>query len=109
MSRAVAPKGTMRAACDVLLADLLAAVEKFQTAVNAYGSEETDVEELVASTPVQIRLAQATESLHAMTSSILMQTRVLRDKRGSPVTSDEIKGACECDDCKAKSGVRTLN
>lgn len=109
MSRTVAPTGTMRAACDVLAADLEAAVTKLRNALGAYDSEEMTAEELVAITPVQMRLATSVRALHMAVQGFLNTTLAMREAKGIPVTDAEIEGACECDDCKAKVAARVVN
>ena len=67
------------------------------------------VEELVAITPVQVRLAASVGALDKMVQSMLDETIALRIAKGIPVTEAEIDGMCDCDDCRAKVAAQPQN
>ena len=109
MSRPAAPTGTMRAACDELVKDLEAAVQKFRARLADFASEEMSREELVAITPTQVRLVAASTNLDRIARELLSATVRMRDVAGIPLGEAEVESSCGCDDCRSKVAARTVN
>ena len=102
-----APTGTLRAACEQLTADIVAAVAKMKAALAGHDAEQTTVEELHAVTHVQAQLVKATMALDRLARGMFATTAELREREGIPITEREILGGCGCPGCTARLAATT--